>query len=233
MRRTTSFEVRAQVGRPDATFSRGFLESPKLPSAESTISWTLLDDDSFTVRSGAAERLKWLARNPAMMCPLLEAIELRLADANCRRARQQLDPLWTKFMRLAVERFVEWNFAPVSAERIAIGSTPWPSRFRGHDGPLRRAGDGRPRTSGSFGSSRYGPGLDPCARGSAGRSTIGIIGGRAIARYTIGAGRDRGGILGKPIESVIQHLLVGIPSLPPGGQFSSQFTAATIKLRIA
>lgn len=56
-----------------------------------------LDDDSYAVRLGAAQRIEWLSNNPKLVGPLLVRLKRRLADAPPGvQARQQLEAVWQR-----------------------------------------------------------------------------------------------------------------------------------------
>lgn len=56
-----------------------------------------LDDDSYSVRLGAAQRIESLANNPKLVCPLMTCLKTRLAEAAPGSgARQQLDAAWQR-----------------------------------------------------------------------------------------------------------------------------------------
>jgi hypothetical protein len=56
-----------------------------------------LDDDSYAVRLGAAERLEWLTNNPKLVCPLMLLLKRRLAEATLSdEARRQLEAAWQR-----------------------------------------------------------------------------------------------------------------------------------------
>lgn len=56
-----------------------------------------LDDNSYAVRLGAAQRIEWLSNNPKLVGPLLVRLKRRLADpAPGAEARQQLEAAWQR-----------------------------------------------------------------------------------------------------------------------------------------
>ena len=200
---------------------------PKLPSADIDHLLSLLDDDSYAVRTGAAERLKWLARNPAMICPLLESIKSRLADADLSPAsRQQLEPLWTKIHGAwLLSDATKWNFAPVSAKEIdhwiEALAEPVPADQEGHsakhDAATRELLDllVRPDTAPVVIHALDVRLADPQLEPSAGARLRGVYDWSRpalVAEYW-----------DNHANQAIQHLLVGVPSLPPGAQFPSHF----------
>ena len=223
----TSFEVRAKLADLMRHLPVASSESPKLSSADVGHLLDLLDDDSFTVRSGAAERLKWLARNPAMMCPLLEAIESRLADENASPAsQQQLGPLWTKIHGAwLLSDPSTWNFAPMSAKQMdhwieALAQPP--------------SADHDPRSAEQATAVREL--LDLLVRPDTAPALIHALEVRladpkldssAASRLRDIYDWSRPALVAEywdnQANQAIQHLLVGVPSLPPGAQFPSEF----------
>jgi hypothetical protein len=223
----TSFEVRAQLEDLMRHLPAAASEPPKLPSAEIDHLLSLLDDDSFAVRSAAAERLKWLARNPAMICPLLETIKVRLADADLSPAgRQQLDPLWTKIHGAwLLSDSAKWSFAPVPAKQIAhwIDALADPASA---DHDLRSpAQETAAREL-----------LDLLVRPDTAGTAIGALEARLADRRLAPSSSarlrevydwSRPAVVAEYWDNhrnpLIQHLLVGVPCLPPGSQFPSYF----------
>lgn len=56
-----------------------------------------LDDDSYSVRLGATQRIEWLTNNPKLVCPLLIRLKARLAEAGPGvGTRQQLETMWQR-----------------------------------------------------------------------------------------------------------------------------------------
>ena len=224
----TSFEVRKQLADLMRNLPVASSAPPKLPLAEIDHLLSLLDDDSFAVRTGAAERLKWLARNPAMICPLLETIKSRLADAELSPAsRQQLEPLWTKIHGAwLLSDSAKWNLAPVSAKQIGHWidaleeSVPADQEGRSadHETAARELLDllVRPDTAPvvihALDVRLADPQLEPSA-GARLRAVFDWSRPALVAEYW-----DN-----NHTNQAIQHLLVGVPSLPPGAQFPSHF----------
>lgn len=223
----TSFEVRTQLQDLMRHLPAAATEPPKLASAEIDHLLSLLDDDSFAVRTGAAERLKWLARNPAMMCPLLESIKARLAAPDLSPAsRQQLDPLWTKIHGAwLLSDAAHWNFSPVPARQIdhwiaaleqpAAGSQTGRSPER--DTATRELldllvrPDTAPAVIHAFEARFADPALEPSAAARL-REVYDWSKPALVAEYW-----------DNHTNEGIQHLLVGVPSLPPGALFPSEF----------
>jgi hypothetical protein len=223
----TSFEVRTQLEDLMRNLPVASSSPPKLPSADVDHLLSLLDEDSFAVRTGAAERLKWLARNPAMICPLLETIKSRLAEADLSPAsRQQLEPLWTKIHGAwLLSDSATWNFAPVSATQIAHWidalEQPVPADHEGrsteHETAARELLDllVRPDTAAAVIRALDVRLADPQLESSA-ESRL-----REVYDWS------RPALVAecwdKHSNQWIQHLLVGVPSLPPGAQYPSHF----------
>ncbi len=223
----TSFEVRTQLADLMRNLPAASASPPKLPSAEIGHLLTLLDDDSFAVRTGAAERLKWLARNPAMICPLVETIKSRLAEADLSPAsRQQLEPLWTKIHGTwLLSDATKWSFAPVSAKQIDHWidelAEPAPedqkNRSTEQDAAARELLDllVRPDTAPvaihALDVRLTDPQLEPSAAAQL-REVYDWSRPALVAEYW-----------DNHSNQAIQHLLVGVPSLPPGAQFPSHF----------
>ena len=220
----TSFEVRTQLADLMRNLPAASSSPPKLPSAEIGHLLSLLDDDSFAVRTGAAERLKWLARNPAMICPLVETIKSRLAEADLSPAsRQQLEPLWAKIHGAwLLSDATKWSFAPVSAKQIdhwiAELAEPVPEDQKGRsteqDAAARELLDFlvRPDTAPvvihALDVRLADPQLEPSA-------------GRGCARFTTGAGRRRRGVLGQP-QQPGDSASLGRSAKPAAGSAVSQ-----------
>lgn len=233
----TSFEVRTQLADLMRNLPAASASPPKLPSAEIGHLLTLLDDDSFAVRTGAAERLKWLARNPAMICPLVETIKSRLAEADLSPAsRQQLEPLWTKIHGTwLLSDATKWSFAPVSAKQIDHWidelAEPAPedqkNRSTEQDAAARELLDllVRPDTAPvaihALDVRLTDPQLEPSAAAQL-REVYDWSRPALVAEYW-----------DNHSNQAIQHLLVGVPSLPPGCSFPAISTAATTMSRIA
>jgi hypothetical protein len=223
----TSFEVRTQLEDLMRHLPVASAEPPKVPSADIDHLLNLLDDDSFAVRTGAAERLKWLARNPAMICPLLESIKSRLADAKLSPAsRQQLDPLWRKIHGAwLLSDAADWNFAPVPAKQIAdwIDALEQPvhadreDHSAEHDRAARELLDllVRPDTASAVIHALDARLADPRLDSSAAarlREMYDWSRPALVAEYW-----------DNHTNQTIQHLLVGVPSLPAGAEFPSHF----------
>lgn len=98
LRADLSFEVRWHLMR----WSRRLPEPPPEPAGDATPEELdrlvrQLDDDSYTVRLGSAERIEWLTRNPKLLCPLMLRLKQRLADpAVGDEARRQLETAWQR-----------------------------------------------------------------------------------------------------------------------------------------
>jgi len=87
-----------------------------------------LDDDSYAVRLGAADRIEWLTRNPKLLGPLMLRLKQRMADAALTdETRRQVEAAWQRVAsRVAAERFHRRGTA---------------RRFRQTDRPLARRPD--------------------------------------------------------------------------------------------
>ena len=214
----TSFEVRTQLTDLMRHLPVASSEPPKLSAVDIDNLLNMLGDDSFAVRSGAAERLKWLARNPAMICPLLEAIQSRLNDANLSPAdRQQLNPLWKKIHGAwLLSDSASWNFAPVPAKQIAhwVDALEQPSsegqesRSAEHDTATRELldllvrPDTAPAVIRALETRLADPNLELSASGRL-RDVYDWSRPAMVAEYWE-----------NHANQTIQHLLVGVPSLP-------------------
>ncbi len=56
-----------------------------------------LDDDSYSVRLGAVQRLDWLLGNPKLTCPVMVRLKQRLATGRLgTEARRQLESVWER-----------------------------------------------------------------------------------------------------------------------------------------
>lgn len=104
-------EFQQRLVRPDVSFEvRWHLTrwTKRLPAPESGLAGDAspeeldqlvgqLDDDSYGVRLGAAQRIEWLSNNPKLVGPLLARLKSRLADAKPGvEARQQLETVWQR-----------------------------------------------------------------------------------------------------------------------------------------
>jgi hypothetical protein len=162
-----------------------------------------------------------------MICPLLESIKSRLADAELSPAsRQQLDPLWTKIHGAwLLSDSASWNFAPVPAKQISHwiealekpGATDQARLSADHLTAEREL-------------------LDLLVRPDTAPVVIHAIEDRladsklepsAAARLREVYDWSRPALVAEYWDNhtnqAIQHLLVGVPSLPPGAQFPSEF----------
>ena len=98
VRPDVSFEVRWQLTR----WSRRLPTPGPEPVAEATAEELerlthQLDDNSYAVRLGAAERVDWLAKNPKLVCPLMVQLKRRLADpALDAEPRESLESAWQR-----------------------------------------------------------------------------------------------------------------------------------------
>jgi hypothetical protein len=96
LRPDISFEVRWHLEH----WSRRLPEAPPEPVADASPEELdrlvrQLDDDSYAVRLGAAQRLQWLTDNPKLVCPLMLRLKQRLAvAAPAANARGQLEKAW-------------------------------------------------------------------------------------------------------------------------------------------
>jgi HEAT repeat protein len=223
----TSFEVRTQLAELMRHLPAAAAAPPTLPSSEIDHLLELLDDDSFAVRSGAGERLKWLARNPAMICSLVESVKTRLSDPNLSpSSRQQLDPLWTKIHGAwLLSDSAGWNFAPVPEKQIAgwieMVENPTRAEQDGHsldeETAMRELLDllVRPDTAPAVVRALEARLADPRLDSSAAsrlRELDDWSRPAMVAEYW-----------DNHTNQAIQHLLVGVPSMPPGAQFPSHF----------
>ncbi len=91
-----SFEVRRQVER----WSRQLPAPPPEPVPDVSAKeldglMRRLDDDSYSVRLGAARRLEWLLGNSKLICPIMLRLKRRLSDESLDvGAKQRLEALW-------------------------------------------------------------------------------------------------------------------------------------------
>lgn len=221
----TSFEVRTQLAELMRHLQSAAPVPPSLASSDVDHLLNLLDDDSFAVRNGAAERLKWLARNPVMMCRLVQTIERRLAEPNLSpSSRQQLEPLWTKIHGAwLLSDAASWNFPPVTAAEIEH----WIDQ-------LQSPPDGDHRALVEESASREL--LDLMVRPDTSAAVIHALETRlsdphldstAAARLRDLYDWSRPAMAAEYWENrsneAIQHLLVGVPSTGPGAQAPSYF----------
>jgi hypothetical protein len=79
-----------------------------------------LDDDSYAVRVGAAERLRWMAASPALAKPIMLLLKSRLTDPllsedTYRRAESIRDIAWGMWISSDAS---DWDLPPVSNAQI-------------------------------------------------------------------------------------------------------------------
>ena len=101
-----------------------------------------LDDDSYSVRGGACERLRWMAASEYMAKPILLALKRRLADPllsedSYRRMESIRNIAWGIWLTSDAP---DWNLPPVSDAQIEAGSMNWdrPVRRRDQRAGIRR-----------------------------------------------------------------------------------------------
>jgi hypothetical protein len=147
-----SFEVRSRVAG-----WRGRLPQPSAappPSASPSELDRLVrqvDDDTFAVRVGAGERLRWLAGNPLLVGPILVRLKQRLLDADLsidgyRRFDAVRQVVWGHWLaggegpldlppvsNEQVDRWLDDLSRPAEQSRPAAGEAP-----RSPSGPVRR-----------------------------------------------------------------------------------------------
>lgn len=223
----TSFEVRARLTELMGHLPPARSSPPALSRAELDHLLALLDDDSFAVRSGAVERLKWLAGNSTMICPLVEAVKSRLAEPNLSEStRQQLNPLWTKIHGAwLLSDSAAWNLPPVAAKQVDhwidayehSTAADQAARLREQEGATRELLDlmVRPDTAPAVLRAIQKRLDDPqleAADAARLRDLYDWSRPAMVAEYW-----------DNHANQAIQHLLVGVPSMPPGAQFPSHF----------
>ncbi len=221
----TSFEVRSQVAELMRHLPSSRSAPPATDSSDVDRLLKQLDDDSFAVRSGAAERLKWLARNPAMMCRLVQTLKARLAEPNLSPAiRQQLEPLWTKIHgQWLLSDSSSWKFAPVTETEIEHWIDQFQHPPEGDQRGLVEAVAGRelldlmvrPDTSAAVTRELAARLADP--------TLDSIVAARLREIYDWSRPAMVAEYWENHTNEAIQHLLVGVPSMPPGAQFPSYF----------
>ena len=168
-----------------------------------------------------------------MIWPLLESIQSRWADADLSPAgRQQLYPLWTKIHGSAwlLSDSANLEFAPVSTKRIAhwieileqpVSTDQASSSQAGASTEHETANrelldllvrpDTAPAVIHAFDIRLADPKLEPEAASRL-REVYDWSRPALVAEYW-----------DNHTNQAIQHLLVGVPSLPPGAQFPSEF----------
>jgi hypothetical protein len=222
-----SYEVRTQLEDLLRRLPPCPPSPPQITAAEIERLLDLLDDDSFAAREGAARRLRWLAENPALVCPLLTALHQRLGDpALSAGGREVVGDIWAEIHGLwLLSDSATWNLPPVGKTRIAdwIDDLATPARAGQEDNwPRHQVAQRelldllvRPDTAQptieALTTRLADPRLDP---NDAERLQAVLEWTRPalVAEYWEGQ-RNLG----------IQHLLVGVPSLPAGAQSASHF----------
>jgi hypothetical protein len=117
-----SFEVRRQVERWSRRLPRPTAEpAPEASPKELDKLVRQLDDDSYTVRLGAARRIEWLLGNPKLICPILVRLKQRLADESLDvETKQRIEAAWQLARGAWLSSDVDSRELPaVSDERIS------------------------------------------------------------------------------------------------------------------
>jgi hypothetical protein len=222
-----SFEVRSRLEQLLRHLPACPPSPPEASPAEIERLLDLLDDDSFAVRSGAARRLHWLAKNPAMLCPLLATVHARLIDPRLPPAeREEIGSVWTKIHGLwLLSDSANWKLPPVTKSQIATWIDDLAQRARAgeednwppHDTARRELLDllARPDTAAATAQALATRLADPQLDATDAERLQAVYDWTRpalVAEYWEGQ-RNLG----------IQHLLVGVPSLPAGAQAASHF----------
>ncbi len=186
-----------------------------------------LDDDAFGARSAAAARLEWLAQNPVLVCRLLSAVHQRLAELGLSdEQRAELQPVWTRIHGLwLLSDSARWQLPPVSQQQIgALVEQLADPAPKGHDDywpphelarqellDLLVRSDTCGTTTRALAARLADPKLDPLDAERL-QAVLDWTRPALVAEYWEGK-RNLG----------VQHLIVGVPSLPAGSQTPSDF----------
>ena len=116
-----SFEVRWRISKWRTRLPSAKSQPPQAVSAEELQRLVRqLDDDSYSVRAGASERLRWMAAGERLAKPILLLLKHRLADPaltedSYRRVESIRKIAWGIWLS---HDGPDWNLPPVSAAQI-------------------------------------------------------------------------------------------------------------------
>jgi hypothetical protein len=228
LRPDISFEVRWHLER----WSRRLPEAPAEPVADASPEELdrlvrQLDDDSYAVRLGAAQRLQWLTNNPKLVCPLMLRLKQRLAvAAPAANARGELEKAWQRARGAwLLSDPAGWQLPAVADEQMQqwVDELPQPApageaagRWQVHRVAERELLDllardeYLPRVAQLL-KARLAQGLDADAAARL-RAVLDLTRPEMVAEYWQGR---------RHLSE--QHLLVGVPTMSPGAVNPSHF----------
>jgi len=222
-----SFEVRRELTRLSRLLPPPALPPPEASEAELEKIFKSLDDDSCTVRLEAVQRLEWLLENPKMICPVMQRLKKTLAEEDLNtETRRRLEAFYHRVRRAwLVSDPADWNLPPVSDEEIARLLEAFVSP--------NKTGNGRRQETISEAAEREL--LDLLARDDCLPRLKEALSAKLAAMSNIEAAARLQTLLDWTKPELVaefwqdrrqigrQHLLVGVPSQPPGAQRPSLF----------
>lgn len=193
-----------------------------------------LNSDDYGRRQGATERLRWFARRAAWAGPIMLELKERLAAAELSDdARRRLESIWREARGTwLVSDASTWELPPVSVAEIAGWADdlarPRPASVRGNR-PWHVHETARRELLDCLVQDQY---VDPVAEVLRERIESGRLAEDAIARLEQVLDWTRPAMVAEywqtdapgPARHLgIQHLYVGVPSVPEGAQQASHF----------
>ena len=186
-----------------------------------------LDDDSYAVRLGAAEQIDWLLNNPQLVCPMLIRLKRRLADPSlAAETRKQLEAAWQRARGAwLLTDPASWRLPAVSDQQIG----QW------LDDLARPAPPGETANTGQAWSTANRELLDLLARDEYVTRLAAAIQARLDRNPDAATAARLKELLDWTKPAMVaefwrgrhqvseQHLLVGVPTLSPGGLRPTHF----------
>ena len=229
----TSFEVRSHIEPllEDLSELPRSTDSDVVTEAEIEALVDALDADSYSDRLGAATRLEWMLDQERWICPIMLRLKARLADPDLTAAdRHRVDALWRRARGAwLMSDPAGWKLPDVPEEQIhrwivQLTQEDTESEPENTSSPWRVA----PRELlDLLCRESYLPGV---TRELAAQIERDDLVGRAIARLEQVYNWTRPALVAEYWDSSgnrgVQHLLIGVPSMPGGAARASHFDYA-------
>ena len=228
----TSFEVRSRIAPLLDEWADPSLTTPEESVSEEEIAQLVdqLDADSYSARLGAVTRLQWLLRRDEWICPIMLRLKHRLADLELSVAdRRRVHAIWEKARgEWLLSDPALWRLPDVTPSQIKqwitqLAETKAPDEPDRDHSPARVA---ERELLDLLCRNEYVPQIKRLLESELARDDVAE---QAAALERI-LDWTRPALVAEYWDTTgnkgVQHLLIGVPSLPPGAERPSHFDRA-------